>query len=194
MSDENRRGDVLALGELSIARAWNVKGNVADAAFASQAAHVLGLALPSMPMTTNRNGEALAMWLGPASWLVLSGAPVDTADFDAARSAIHDARGALFDVSASQAAWMIRGTNAARVLNRLCPLDLHPSSFPPAAAKQSLLGYIHALYYRADEHAFVVIVARSFAADAARELREAARSEGYRSVGPRSIIAATSPR
>lgn len=195
MSDVDRRDDALALGELSIARAWNVKGNAADHAFLSQASQVLDIALPSTPMTTTRSDHALAMWLGPASWLVLSDAPADIADFDASRNAIKDAGGALFDVSASHAAWMIHGTDSSRVLNRLCPLDLHPSAFPPDAAKQSLLGHIHALYYRPhDAPAFVVIVARSFAVDAARELREAAQSEGYRTVETRAIIAATSQR
>ncbi|HLX30129.1 MAG TPA: sarcosine oxidase subunit gamma family protein [Casimicrobiaceae bacterium] len=195
MSDADRRDDALALGELSIARAWNVKGDAADRAFLSQASRLLDIALPSTAMTTTRNDDALAMWLGPASWLVLSDASADTRDFDAARKALNDAGGALFDVSASHVAWMIGGAVASRVLNRLCPLDLHPSAFPPGAAKQSLLGHIHALYYRPhDAPAFVVIVARSFSGDAARELREAAQSEGYRTVETRAIIAATSQR
>ncbi|HJU23817.1 MAG TPA: sarcosine oxidase subunit gamma family protein [Casimicrobiaceae bacterium] len=191
MSDADRRDDGLALGELTIARAWNVKGNAADGEFLSRASRVLEIELPSAPMTTTRTDNALAMWLGRASWLVLSDGPID---FDVSRTEINDAGGALFDVSSSQAAWTIRGTHVARVLNRLCPLDLHASAFPRGAVKQSLLGHIHALYYRLGEHAFVVIVTRSLAVDAARELREAGRSESYREIEKGTIIAATSPR
>jgi sarcosine oxidase subunit gamma len=121
------------------------------------------------------------LWLGARSWLFVGGPGAARADFDVARVALNDADGALFDLSASHAAWTVAGAAALRVLNRSCPLDLHARAFPPGRCAQSLLGHINALFYRPDERAaFIVVVARSLAADAWRALRAAAATDGYR--------------
>ena len=76
---------------------------------------------------------------------------------------------------------VMSGTAAARVLNRMCPLDLHPRAFAAGRCAQSLLGHVNALFCRPDESAtFLVMVARSLAADAWRDLCAAAATDGYR--------------
>ena len=76
-------------------------------------------------------------------------------------------------------------TGAARVLNRACPLDFHPRALAAGQCVQSLLGHINALLHKpADGPSFVVLVARSFAADAFHTLREAAHADGYRIAEP----------
>jgi sarcosine oxidase subunit gamma len=183
VADEAR----VTLGDFDLARAWNVRGDPAQAAFVAAAGTVLGLALPLQPTTSACAGGAALLWLGPRSWLhVVTGhAPDD--DFDAARKAINAAGGALFDVSSSYVAWTIAGEAAARVLNRGCPLDLHPAAFESGRCAQSVFGHVNALIYRPDERtAFVVMVARSLAADAWARLVECAASDGYRaSAAPR---------
>lgn len=171
----------VTLGELPLARAWNVKGDPRGEAFVAEASRVFALRLPVDPMTSTRDDDEALLWLGPRSWLYISFDASRHGDFDAARRAINAARGALFDVSASYVAWRIDGAAAARVLNRACPLDLHSRAFPPGHCAQSVLGHINALFYKPNEApSFVVLVARSFAADAAHTLREAARSDGHR--------------
>ena len=64
---------------------------------------------------------------------------------------------------------------------RTGPLDLHCSAFPAGHCAQSLLGHINALLYRPDERPmFVVMVARSLAADAWDELNATAHSDRAR--------------
>ena len=168
----------ITLGEVDIALAWNVRGNAADAPFVSHVQRVLRLPLPA-PMTSTYGEHDALLWLGPRSWLFVAGASATRDDFDAARRAINAAGGALFDVSSSQVAWTIRGAAAGRVLNRSCPLDFHPHAFPPGYCAQSMLGHINALFHRPDASpAFVVMVARSYAADAWRALSDSAASDG----------------
>ena len=70
------------------------------------------------------------------------------------------------------------------MLNCGCPLDLHPRVLRPGDCAQSLLGHVNALFYRPDERsAFIVMVARSFAADAWEQLETYASTDGYR-IGP----------
>ena len=169
------------LGEVPLARAWNVRGDPRNEAFVSEASRVLALRLPVDAMTSTRDERETLLWLGPRSWLYVAGDASKHDGFDSARRAINAAGGALFDVSAGYVAWRIDGAAAARVLNRACPLDLHPRAFPPGHCAQSVLGHINALFYRPQEApSFVVLVARSFAADAWHTLCEAARSDGYR--------------
>lgn len=176
----------VTLGEVTLALAWNVRGDPRNAAFASEAARTLGLPLPAVPMTSTRGERDALLWLGPRAWLYITGAAPTQNDFNATRTAINSAGGALFDVSASYVAWRISGASAALVLNRACPLDLHPCAFLAGASMQSVLGHINALFYKPGEDAsFVVMVARSFAPDAWHTLCEAAASDGYRVVAAR---------
>ena len=171
----------VTLGDVAIARAWNVHGDPAQPAFVDAARTVLGLALPLRPNTSARADGSALLRLGPRSWLHLVMGNARSDDFDAARKTINVAGGALFDVSSSYVAWTIAGDASARVLNRGCPLDLHPRAFEPGCCAQSVFGHVNALLYRPDgRFAFVVMVARSFAADARAQLLECLATDGYR--------------
>ena len=126
--------------------------------------------------------------LGPKSWLLVAGPTSSPEHFNMTRVALNAVDGALFDVSSSYVGWLIAGGGAARVLNRSCPLDFDPSVFPAGRCAQSMLGHINALFYKVDERpAFIVMVARSFAVDAWRDLRTSAKTDGYRIVTPASF-------
>jgi len=166
----------LVLCEVHFAQAWNLRGDPAQTAFVEQAATVFGLPLPTRANSSAVGAGRGLLSLGPKSWLWIADGPSGT--FDDARQALNAAGGALFDVSASYVMWRMSGTAAPTVLNRACPLDLHPATFLAGTCAQSLLGHIGATFYRpAEEAAFVVMVARSFAPDAWAQMREAGRSD-----------------
>jgi sarcosine oxidase subunit gamma len=165
--------------ELRIGQAWNLRGNAHNAAFASGVDRLLAT-LPVEPLTSTRRDDAAMLWLGPRSWLFVTGASSPERDFDATRIAVNTAGGALFDVSASYVGWTIEGEHAARVLNREGPLDLGEGAFPAGHSAQSTLGHINAMIYRPrDATSFVVMVARSFATDAWHLLQAMAATEGH---------------
>jgi len=178
----NSKGDAsIALAEAPLTRVWNLRGDPSRTAFVAEAERLLGIALPLAANTSTRHLNVVEMlWTGPRAWLLVGGAGWTPPDLDGVRRALNAVNGALFDVSASYVAWSVAGPAAASVLNRCCPLDLHPRVFPAGHCAQSLLGHIGALFYRPDDDSrFIVWVARSFAADAWTQLSVAAMADGY---------------
>ena len=170
--------DRVNLEAVEIGAAWNLRGDPRRAAFVAEAERTIGLALPVGPGATARAAHdgrdavlgSMLMSLGPTTWLFVAPAHASPPAFDLARKALNAARGALFDVSASYVAWSVTGDDA-RVLNCACPLDLDQRAFPVGHCAQSLLGHVGALFYRPAASTFIVMAARSFAADVKRNLQ-----------------------
>jgi sarcosine oxidase, subunit gamma len=160
--------------------AWNVQGDPSRGAWFEEARRLFGVALPLAPGTTARTDHVAALWLGPASWLLVAGAASPLVDYAAKRDAVNAAGGALFDLSASRVAWTISGPRAADVLAKGCPLDFHPRVFAAGACAQSILGHVNVLIERRDESTFTAMVARSFARDLWQALCETSAQYGYR--------------
>lgn len=178
-------GSGVTLGEAMIATAWNVQGGAASPSFAEAAQRLAGIALPVTPNTAARGEGVAALWLGPASWLLVAGAPPPLSDFVRARDALNAAGGALFDVSAARVAYVVAGSRANDVLASGCPLDFHPRAFPAGDCRQSLFGRVPALFYRtAEAPGCTVLVARSFAQDVWQTLCSAAMPYGYTVLAP----------
>ena len=189
-------GTGVVLHEATFAAAWNVQGDPTRASFVPDVARLFGVALPLVPNTVTCAAAVVAMWLGPRSWLLIAGALGGPGhalvEFDAKRDALNLGGGALFDVSASRVAYTIRGSNAATVLARGCPLDFAARVFKPGHCAQSLFGHVNALIYRhAATPAFTVMVARSLAADVWRGLCVAASTDGYDVQAPAAFDAAS---
>lgn len=173
-------GSQLLMSEATIATAWNVQGNPASDEFATVAQRITGVALPIAFNSTAKAASVTALWLGPASWLLVASGASPLIDFGSTRDALNAAGGALFDVSSSRVAFILRGDRAADVLASGCPLDFHPRAFGPGSCRQSLFGSVSALYYRRSaELEFALLVARSFARDTWHALCAAAAPYGY---------------
>lgn len=173
-------GSGVAFAEATIAAAWNVRGHPARKPFAEEVWRGFGVALPVAPNTIAKTDAIKALWLGPTSWLIVTGGGSPLVDFNAKRDALNAAGGALFDLSASHVAWTVSGPLAATVLAKGCPLDFHPRAFVRGACAQSLLGQVSALFVQYDDTpTFTVMVARSFARDAWHALCECAAQYGY---------------
>jgi len=174
------------LTETSCAGAWNVQGDAHAPEFADEVRRLFDVALPLAPNTSTRTPALTALWLGPASWLLVVAGKTAPENFDARRDALNAVGGALFDVTASRVAWTIAGTHAATVLAKSCPLDFHPRAFPEGACAQSLFGPMNALVYRrAASPVFTLMVARSLARDAWLTLCRSAAPYGYDVLPPR---------
>jgi sarcosine oxidase subunit gamma len=178
----------VTLAETTIAGAWNVQGEPGDAGFLAAAQQAFGQDLPTAPNTTRRTEALTALWLGPASWLVVASDESALADVDAVRDALNAAGGAVFDVSSSRVAWTIAGPQAATVLAKGCPLDFHQRAFEEGTCAQSVFARVNALFYRrAAAPVFTMLVARSFARDAWHALCLSAAPCGYDVLAPRSF-------
>ena len=173
-------GTGVALAEATIAAAWNVQGDPARSPFVEEARRIFGGELPGAPNTTARRAGRAAIWLGPASWLLVGGAASSFAEYAAARDALNAAGAAMFDVSASRVAWTLSGPRVADVLAKGCPLDLHPRAFAAGACAQSVYHHVNVLIEKRDDApTFAVMVARSFARDVCHALCESSAQYGY---------------
>lgn len=178
----------VTFAETIFAAMWNVQGDARRPGFAAAARAMFALPLPVAPNSTARDGVLTALWLGPASWLVVASDESALADFESKRDTLNAAGGALFDVSASRVGWTIAGAYAPIVLAKACPLDFHPRVFAEGACAQSVWGHTNALYYRRpDSPAFTMLVARSLARDAWRALCISAAQYGYDVLRPHAF-------
>ena len=169
-----------SLTETSFAGAWNLQGDARRPEFADEVRRLFDVMLPLTPNTTARTRTLTALWLGPASWLLVWAGKTAPENFDARRDALNAVGGALFDVTASRVSWTVAGADAATVLAKSCPLDFHPRAVPEGACAQSLFGHVNALVYRrAASPVFTLMVARSLARDAWLMLCRSAAPYGY---------------
>jgi sarcosine oxidase, subunit gamma len=178
-------GTGVTLAEATLAAAWNLQGDSSRSAVAAEARRLFGVALPLAPGTTARTEDLAALWLGPASWLLLARAALPPVDYAAKRDALFAADCALFDLSASRVAWTISGPRAADVLAKGCPLDFHPRAFAAGSCAQSVFGHVSVLIDKRDDDAtFTAMVARSFGRAVWHALCESSAQYGYSVLPP----------
>ncbi|MYR44503.1 sarcosine oxidase subunit gamma family protein [Streptomyces sp. SID5910] len=121
---------------------------------ADRVGKVLGAALPTRCGDTARAGARTALWLGPDEWLVVSGDDEPGALTDELRRALtgdHGAAGSVVDVSANRTTLALSGPFARHVLEKGCPLDLHPRSFAPGSALVTQVGPVPVVLWQTGE-------------------------------------------
>ncbi|MFF7445482.1 MULTISPECIES: sarcosine oxidase subunit gamma family protein [unclassified Streptomyces] len=147
---------------------------------ASEAADRIGLALgaplPGRCGQTAASGPHTVCWLGPDEWLVVSH---DEGVLAGLREALAGAPGSVVDVSAHRTTLELSGPSARQVLEKGCPLDLHPRVFGPGQAMQTTVGPVAVLLWQVDEQPTYRLLPRSsFADHLARRLIDAMSEYG----------------
>ena len=141
-----------------------------------RAEEALHIAIPERPLTSTEAQIGVCLWLGPDERMLVTA--VDTAG-EVAQSlgaALAGTQHAVVGVSHRPLAFRLAGPKVRDALAAGCPLDLHPSTFPPGAVARTLLGKVAmTLHLRRDGGTFDLYVDRSFADYAWRHLELAAR-------------------
>jgi sarcosine oxidase subunit gamma len=133
-------------------------------------AAALGAALPAGRAAAAPGGRLI--WAGSGLWLLQAADPGERLAGLAA----------VTDQSDAWCALALSGAAAQEVLARLVPLDLDRAVFPRGAAARSLLGHVPLLLVAGD--GFELLVPRSYARTAVRELGEAMRGVAARAALP----------
>ena len=169
----------VVLAERSDCRHYNVRGDANDSDFRKALKTVLQNDLPA-PNHCTVAAEHTLLGLGPDEWLWMSGAE----NADAAVTVLDAELAGLFatlpDLSSAQTVLEVQGTNAADVLAKGTPFDLHPREFPPGTCTQTVLAKAVVVIQRISNDTFRVIVRRSFADYLWRWLEDAALEYGFR--------------
>ncbi|MGV8853902.1 MAG: sarcosine oxidase subunit gamma [Devosia sp.] len=127
------------------------------------AGDVLGLTIPTKPLTSASAGERGALWLGPDEFLLLAPA-AETATLQAQlTTALAGTACALVDVSHRQTALLLDGPAAASMLNSGVPLDLSLAAFPVGMVARTIFDKAEIVLWRRDTNSFHLEVWRSFA-------------------------------
>ena len=135
---------------------------------AERVAAVLGARLPT------RCGDVASnvLWLGPDEWLVVTDADA-VALTDQLAAAVGEEAGLAIDVSANRTVLELTGASARAVLEKGCPLDLHPRTFTPGRAVTTTLARIPVLLWQTGETSYRLLPRSSFADYVARWLLDA---------------------
>lgn len=128
-----------SIRELPYLTQINLRGDVANAAFAGAARGVLGCDLPATANTWAGASDCQAIWLGPDEWLLVAADGRNESLLPALHDALDGVHHAVTDVSANRTTLEITGPDARLVLSKGCTLDLHARSFGPRKAAQTLL-------------------------------------------------------
>jgi len=132
-------GDII-LRELPPRGKINLRGEAGDGEFTAAAAATLGVALPVAANTVAVTDGVTVFWLGPDEWLIHCKLTDTDAWLQQLRARLTGMHFAATEVTDYFTVLELRGEQAAEVLARGCPLDLHPRAFPAGACAQTRFG------------------------------------------------------
>ncbi|MFC5728133.1 MULTISPECIES: sarcosine oxidase subunit gamma [Nocardioides] len=134
----------------------------------------LGAPLPRRVGETSQAGGHTALWLGPDEWLVVSESDAESL-VEQLRTAAGDTPAQVVDLSANRTVIELTGPGARGVLEKGCPADLHPRSFPDGTAIMTSLARVPVLLWKVDADHFRVLPRASLAQYVAAWLLDAVR-------------------
>jgi sarcosine oxidase subunit gamma len=142
----------------------NLRGKPDNADFMAAAKKVLGCSLPIEANTVVVSGDYKIYWLGPDEWLVVTPTGQQAKVKSELILALGDVFSSVVDNSSGMTLLNITGDNAANLIARDCPLDLHSSVFKAGQCAQTRLAKAGAtIAPLLDGSGFELIIRRSFA-------------------------------
>jgi sarcosine oxidase subunit gamma len=150
----------------------------------------LGVALPRTVGETTRKGAYDVLWLGPDEWLVLAVSEDGLAGRLQAAASGAEGPGEnaqVLDVSANRTVLELGGPQAREVLEKGCPVDLHPRAFADDTAVVTTIARVPVILWKSDDTMFRILPRASLAAyvaawlvDAMQEFTPTDRQTGAR--------------
>ena len=134
----------------------------------------LGAPLPTAcGAVTTADGSAV-LWLSPDEFLVVSDRPA--AELTAALAQGFEGEpGSATDLSANRTTFALAGPSARAVLDKGCPLDLHPRVFEVGSAYVTSIGSVPVILWRVADESYEILPRSSFADFLGRWLLDAMR-------------------
>ncbi len=161
----------------------NLRGNIADTAFAQGEDTSTGLSLPTVPNRFSQEGSRQALWLGPDEWLLVLDGEDEMGAAEGLRQALAGQHVAVTEVGHARTVIGLSGPRARDALGKGCPLDLHPRAFGPRQCAQTLLARTDMILLQLDgAPSYEINVRRSLAHYVWTWLEDAAREYGYTAV------------
>jgi sarcosine oxidase subunit gamma len=142
----------------------NLRGKTGNSEFTTAVKKVLNCSLPIEANSVVVSGDYKIYWLGPDEWLVVTPTEQQAKVQTELKLALGDVFSTVVDNSSGLTLINITGNNAANLIARDCPLDLHPSVFKAGQCAQTRLAKSGAIIAPLlDGSGFELIIRRSFA-------------------------------
>ncbi len=139
---------------------------------ADQVGECLGVDLPRQAGGVGLTDAHTVLWLGPDEWLVVSHKEPDGLT-RRLQAAVADGPGSAVDVSANRTVLELSGPSARSVLEKGCPVDLHPRVFGPGRAVATTVGPVAVVLWQVGRMSYRLFPRSSFADYLARWLLDA---------------------
>ena len=162
---------VVSLAEVPFVAMVSLRVNTGTPA-AARIAAVLGAPLPTACGEVTGTDSHDALWLGPDEWLVTTSTDA-VALADQLTAAVGEEPGVALDLSANRTVLELTGPQARAVLEKGCPVDLHPRAFGPGHAVSTTLARVPVLLWQTGEDTYRLFPRSSFADYVARWLLDA---------------------
>ena len=132
-------------------------------AVASVLSAALGVDASTTPGVCNSDGVNQVVWNGPNQWMVISEGDAAEGLLEKIRQAVGDKAGVV-DQSHGRVGLRLSGEHSRTVLQKNCPLDVHPRSFSAGSCALTTIAHIGALLIQVDDApTYDLFVNRSFA-------------------------------
>ena len=159
----NQDPSLVSLHEQPFLGHLNVRGSLANSAFASACKKVLGQALPADANRVVVGNNATIIWYGPSEWLVLVAGESTAQTVKALQQELGETHSLITDISGGNTVIEIGGSHARALLAKAVTIDLHPSVFAVGHAALTTFAHAAATLYCPQENVYRIIVRRSFA-------------------------------
>jgi sarcosine oxidase subunit gamma len=177
LAARNPRAGGVLLREIKLMGHLVLRGSQDNASFMNGCADVLGVALPTQPLTSVEKGGVSVRWISPDEWLVVLPGQQAFEVERGLRAAI-EGHYSVVNVSGGQTILELSGPNARDVLKKSIPLDVHPSQFPVGKVAGTVFAKSTALVRRSGEDSWELVIRRSFADYIWLWLQDASREYG----------------
>ena len=133
--------------------------------------------VPLHPNTSNVSDKTRIIWTGPNRWLIVE---PETRDLTSLiKNQIKETSIAIIDLSHARSSIQIDGLMTRDLLLKGAAIDFHPEVFLINHCVQTTFFSSSALISCLDENRFNILIARGFALDLWKKVREAAEEFGY---------------
>ncbi|GGU16130.1 sarcosine oxidase subunit gamma [Nocardioides albus] len=126
-------------------------------------AKVLGTELPARCGEVAVGHDVAVLWLSPDEFLVISQNVAGSTLVSYLRAGASEDGVAVLDLSANRTTLRLEGASARAVLEKGCPLDLHPRAFAPGTAVATSIGRVPVLLWKVENDSYRILPRASYA-------------------------------
>ncbi len=161
--------DNFSMKEITPIAKINLRGNLKNIEFTTNAEKILGMSLPKESGNTSVKEKITLLWLGPDEWLLVSNAEIakETNIYELEQILFDEISktnlGAVTNVTDHFTIFSLSGSNIFEVLSKGCPYDFDSEDFLDNKVVQTILSNIDVTIHRKSKNEIDLYVRRSFA-------------------------------